>query len=92
MGMPDYIDKILKEKLSPSTQTYDQEDMVSLLAPVDRNLTLKYSIYLPHLSKMVQVLPQADTPIKITRDSFLNRDTSSLQTSREIGSPKLIWI
>ena len=32
-GMPDYIDKILMEKLPPSTQPYDYEDRVSLLAP-----------------------------------------------------------
>ena len=37
-GMPDYIDKILKEKLPPSTQPYDREDRVSLLAPVDREI------------------------------------------------------
>ena len=38
-GMPDYIDKKrLNEKLFPSTQTYDQEDKVSLFFPVDRKL------------------------------------------------------
>ena len=34
--MPDYINKILKEKLPPSTRPYDQEDRVPLLAPVDK--------------------------------------------------------
>ena len=33
-----YIDKVLKEKLPPSTETYDREDSVSLLAPADREL------------------------------------------------------
>ena len=37
-AMPVYIDQGLKEKLPPSTQTYDQEDRVSLLAPVNREL------------------------------------------------------
>ena len=39
--MPDYIDKILKEKLPPSTQTYDQEYWVSLLAHVDSKFHLE---------------------------------------------------
>ena len=33
--MPDFIAKILKEKLPPNTQPYDQEDRVSLLASLD---------------------------------------------------------
>ena len=32
--MTDYINKILKKKLPPSTQPYDQENKVSLLVPV----------------------------------------------------------
>ena len=37
-GIPDSIDKILRDKLPPSTQPYDQENMVSLLAPADREI------------------------------------------------------
>ena len=52
-GMPDYIDKILKEKLPSSTQPYDQGDRVSLLAPVDREIDPEVQhIYLQLLSKM----------------------------------------
>lgn len=33
--IPDYIDKIFTEKLSPGTQSYNQEGSVSFFAPED---------------------------------------------------------
>ena len=56
-GMPDYIDKMLMEKVPSSTQAYDQEDGVSLLAPADMELDPpRYSMYLPYSYKIVQGL------------------------------------
>ena len=84
-GMSDYIDKILKEKLPPSTQPYGQEGRVSLLAPVDRKTD-------PELQHIPPTLEQngvgfTDTSPKIITD-IASRDTSSLQTSKDIGSPQ----
>ena len=84
-GMSDYIDKILKEKLPPSTQPYDQEGKVSLLAPVDRKTD-------PELQHIPPTLEQngvgfTDTSPKIITD-IASSNTSSLQTSKDIGSPQ----
>ena len=89
--MPDYIDQVLKENLPPSTQTYDQEDRVSLLAPVDKELDHEVQ-HVP--TKFEQGGAQvADPPTNVNRDagSQTNRDTSFPKTSRDIVSPKLIW-
>ena len=61
--MPGYIDKILKEKLPPSTQTYDQEDRVSLLAHVD-------SEFHPKVQHVPPTLEQNDTGIVDIPTSF----------------------
>ena len=83
-GMPDYIDKMLKEKLPPSTQPYGQEDRVSLLAPIDREFDPKVQ----HVSSTLEqiVVGVTDTATKIV--SGTNRNTSSPQTSRDIVSPQ----
>ena len=83
-GMPNYIDKFLKEKLPPSTQPYNQEDRVSLLAPVDMEIDPKVQHIPPTLEQ--NGVGVADTPPKITRD-IACRDSISLQTSRDIDSP-----
>ena len=75
-----HIDKIFKEKLPPSTQPDDQEDRVSLLAPVDREFDLEVQ-HVPSTFEQNGV-GVTDTATKI------NRDTSSPQTSRDIGSPQ----
>ena len=49
--MPDFIAKILKEKLPPSTQSYDQEDRVSLLASLDGEIDPEVQHILPTLEK-----------------------------------------
>ena len=49
--IPDYIDKIFTEKLSPGTQSYDQEGS---LLPKIVNLTQMYIMYLSNLKKLVQ--------------------------------------
>ena len=63
--MPDYINKILKEKLPPSTRPYDQEDRVPLLAPVDKQFAP------PPLKLEQNGVGVTDTPTKITRGMFL---------------------
>ena len=75
-GMPDLIDKILKEKLS--TQPFDQEDRVSPMAPVDRKIDPEVQHVPPTLEQ--NVLGFSDTPPKITRD------IGSLQTNKDVGS------
>ena len=88
--MPDYIDKVLQMKLRPSTQSNDQKDKISLLAPVDRKLDPEVQhVPLTFEQNGVGVL---DLPVNINKDisSRTNRGASSPQTSRNIGSPKLI--
>ena len=87
-GMADYIDKILKEKLPLSSQPYDQEDKMSLLAPVDREFDPEVQ-YVPPTPEQNSVRV-TDTATKVPRDivSGTNRDISSPQTSRDIGSPQ----
>ena len=56
--IPDYIDKILKEKLPPSTWPYDQECGEPLLAPVDKQFDpemqhIPYPTPRRNLNKMV---------------------------------------
>ena len=65
-GIPDYIDKILKDKLSPSTQHYDQENRVSVLAPSDREIDPEVQHIPPKLDQ--DGLGVVDTPPKITRE------------------------
>ena len=86
-GMPDYIDKVWKEKLPPSSKTYDQEDRLSLLAPVDKELDPKVQ-HVPYKLKQ-NCVGVAYPSTNINRDigSQSNRDTSSPQTNRNIGSP-----
>ena len=85
-GMLDYIDKILKEKLPPSTHLYDHEDRVSLLGPVDRKFGPEVRDVPPTLEQTGEGV--TGTPTKITRNivSETNRDTSFPQTSWDIGS------
>lgn len=70
--MPDYINKILKEKLPPSTRPYDQEDRVPLLAPVDKQFDPEMQHIPPPPLKLEQNgVGVTDTPTKITRGMFL---------------------
>ena len=86
-GIPDSIDKILRDKLPPSTQPYDQENMVSLLAPADREIDPEVQHIPPKPEQ--DGLGVVDTPPKITRNiSSFQRQTSFPQTSRDIGSPQ----
>ena len=71
--------------MPPSTQPYDQEDRVPLLVPVDREVDPEVQHILPTLEQ--NGVGVTDTSPKITRD-IASRDTSSLQTSRDIGPPQ----
>ena len=65
-GIPDSIDKILRDKLPPSTQPYDQENMVSLLVPADREIDPEVQHIPPKPEQ--DGLGVVDTPPKITRN------------------------
>ena len=82
-GMPDYTDRTLKKKLPPNTQPYHQEDRVSLLALVDRGIDPQVRHIPTSLEK--NEVGVAVTPPRITR-YIVSQGTSSLQTSRDIGS------
>ena len=71
--------------MPPSTQPYDQEDRVPLLVPVDREVDPEVQHILPTLEQ--NGVGVTDTSPKVTRD-IASRDTSSLQTSRDIGPPQ----
>ena len=80
----------IKKKLPPSTQTYDQEDRVSLLTPVHRELDPKVQCVPPTLEQNDAGFADPPTNINKHIGSRTNRDASSLQTRRDIGSPKLV--
>ena len=85
--MLDYVVKVLQVNLPPSTQAYDQ---VPHLPPVDRELDPEVQHVPPALEQIGAGVP--DLPININKDitSGTNRDASSFETSKNIGSPKLI--
>ena len=90
--MPDYVDKVLqmKRQLHPSPQTYDQEDQMPLLAPVDSELDLEVQHVPPTLEQNGAGFPDLTININKNICSRTNRDASSPQTRSNIGSPKLI--
>ena len=78
-GMPDYIDKIVNEKLPANTQPYDQKDRVSLLPFVDR----KFDHEVQHVPATLEQngVGVIDSPINITRDKVYFRLIIFLQIS-----------
>ena len=78
----DYIDKVLQTKLPPSTETYDQEDKVSLLVPVYSELDPEVQHVPPTLEQNGAGFP--DLPINTNRNisSQTHTDASSPQTTQ----------